>query len=125
MGEIGEDTPVAGFVGVGQRGPRHAGAKAHVVELGADGAQAGFDIAQALAICQLSKGHRQKLFPAGELLDVAVTAIASHAAAKVTVGKKSDQLRENGLAIVHSSMFYVWRALRDSNRGKRESALRV
>jgi len=44
MSEVGKDSPVAGFVGVGQGAARHRSANAHVVELARDGSQTGFDI---------------------------------------------------------------------------------
>ena len=44
---------------VGQGGAGDAPADAHVVELGVLGAQAGLDVAQALAIGQLREGHAQ------------------------------------------------------------------
>ena len=53
LGEVGMDAPVAPLVGVGQGGAGDAPADAHVVELGVLGAQAGLDVAQALAIGQL------------------------------------------------------------------------
>jgi len=31
--EVGEDAPVVRFVGIGQRGPRHLAAKAHMIQL--------------------------------------------------------------------------------------------
>lgn len=64
LGEIGVDAPVAPLVGVRQGGARHRVAEAHVIELGAEGAQAGLDVAQAFAVGQLGKGHGEKLLPA-------------------------------------------------------------
>ena len=72
--------------------------------LGANCAQACLDVAQTLAVSQLGKGHSKKLLPAGKLLDVTVALIASHASAKIAIGEKADQLREDALALIHPSM---------------------
>jgi hypothetical protein len=44
LSEIGEDTPVVSFVGVGRIAAGDSPAKAHVVKPGADGAQASFNV---------------------------------------------------------------------------------
>lgn len=65
LGEVHEDAPVVALVGVGQSGAGDAATKAHVIELA--GSTAGtFDIAQALAVRELSEGHAQELVPARE-----------------------------------------------------------
>ena len=48
--------------------------ESHVVQLAVDGAQARFDVAQALAIGQLGEGHGEVLIPAGQILQVAIPA---------------------------------------------------
>ena len=53
--------PVAGFVGIGQRALGDVATDAQVVELGLVRAQAGFDVAQALAVSELREGHAEKL----------------------------------------------------------------
>jgi len=50
-----------------------------VIKLAADGAQARFDVAQALAVGQLGEGHGEILIPAGQIFEVAITRIASDA----------------------------------------------
>jgi len=100
--KVSKDAPIAVLVGVGQCGTRHSGANAHVIQLGANRSQTGFNIAQALAIGQLSKGHGKILLPAGKLLDVPVAVVASHAAAELAIRKKSNLLGEDALAFVHS-----------------------
>jgi hypothetical protein len=64
LSEVGEDTPVVGLVRIRQCRPRNTGAKSHVVESAAHRPQAGLDIAEALAISELSESHRQILVPA-------------------------------------------------------------
>ena len=65
LGEIGEDTPVALFVGIGQGAARGGLTDAAVIELGAQGSEAGFDIPQTLAVSQLGEGQNQKLLVGG------------------------------------------------------------
>ena len=59
LGEVGKDAPVVRLVGVGQSGTRHLATKAHVIKLPTHGSKARLDVAQTLAIGQLSEGHRQ------------------------------------------------------------------
>jgi hypothetical protein len=65
-----------GFVREVKRGARYLPSKAHVVQLAAHGALAGFDLAQALAIDQLCKGHGQILVAARKAPMVRIAAIA-------------------------------------------------
>jgi hypothetical protein len=58
-----------------ERRTYYRGANAHVIQLGANRSQTGFNIAQALSVGQLSKGHGQELLSAGKLLGVTVDAI--------------------------------------------------
>ena len=72
-----------------------------MIQLGANGSQTSFNIAQALPVGQLRKGQGKELFPAGKLLDVAVAVVASHVAPEIAIRKKANQLGEDALAIVH------------------------
>ena len=71
---------------------------AHVVELALLSCQAGFDVAQALAVAQLRERHGAKLVLTGEALDVAIALIALHAATKAVLGNMLQHLRENEFA---------------------------
>lgn len=82
LGEVGVDAPVAHLVGVGQGVARHLCADPHVIELALLGPQAHFDVAQALAIGELGKGHAAILLDAGEALDLVVTLVSLDAAAQ-------------------------------------------
>ena len=59
--EIRENPPIVGLVGVGQRRARYLAAQPHVVEFARHRPQARLDIAQALTVSQLRKGHCQIL----------------------------------------------------------------
>jgi len=65
--KIHVDTTVALLVGIGQRALGDVSSDNQVIELGLVGAQAGFDIAQALAIGQLREGHAEELIEMREL----------------------------------------------------------
>jgi len=69
-----------------------------VTELVALGAQAGFDIAQALAVGQLGEGHSVELIETSERLDFVVASIALHALPRGVHGQMVDDLGENQLA---------------------------
>jgi len=99
--QLGIDAPVAALVGFCQGGTPNGRAEAHGVELGGLCAETGFDVAQALAIGQLRKGHGAELFGATEVAHPAVAAIPSHTAGKRGPGKKIHQLRKQQLASVH------------------------
>ncbi len=59
--EIRVDAAVALLVGIGQCALGNIASYAQVIELGLMGAQAGFDVAQALAVSQLRECHAEKL----------------------------------------------------------------
>ena len=99
--QFGIDAPVAALVGLGQCRTAHRRAESHGIELGRLRAQTGFDVAQALAIGQLGKGHGAELFGATEAAHPAVAAITGHTAGKRSPGKEVHQLREQQLASVH------------------------
>ena len=86
------DPPVARLVGVGQGAARYIAPDAHVVELGALGAQTGFDITQAFAVGEPRERPAQVLIETGKALDLVVAAIALDAATEAVHGKVIDQL---------------------------------
>jgi hypothetical protein len=75
-----------------------------VIQFALQRTQTGFDVAQTLAIGQLGKGHRQILIPAGEASQPEGAVIACDAATELPVGKKADQLREDGPALIHEPL---------------------
>ncbi len=99
--EVGMDAPVAQLVGVGRGGARYMAPDAHVGELGVLGAQAGLDVAQALAIGELGEGQARIPIETGKALHLVMAAIALDAAPKGMKGKAVDRLCENDLARIH------------------------
>jgi hypothetical protein len=65
------------------------------------GTQARFDIAQALAIGELSKGHDHVLIETTEPFGVALALVARDASAKGMQRQVIHQLRENEFARIH------------------------
>jgi hypothetical protein len=65
------------------------------------GTQIDLDVAQRLAVGQLSKGHGQELVHAGEVLDLVIASVSGHTSAKSAQRQKRHKLRENKLALVH------------------------
>src|SRR5450759_4720910 len=94
--EICENPPIMALVGVGQRRARYLAAQPHVVELAGYRPQARFDIAQALAVSQLRKGHCQILVQTREASQVRVAAIAGHALLELVFGQVLHELGEDG-----------------------------
>src|ERR1035441_5796623 len=92
LGKLGEDAPVACFVGVGQSAARHRAAKPQVIEFPGHGSEAGFDVPQALAVSQLREGHRQVLIPARTLPGLRIIVVTGHAFLKLLVREMGDQL---------------------------------
>jgi hypothetical protein len=99
--QIGVDAPVAALVGIGQRGAFDCAAKAGVIEPASLRTQAYLDVAQALAIGQLRKGHGQKLVPARQTAHPAVAVVALHAPAELVVRDQAHELREHRLPLIH------------------------
>lgn len=96
------DSPVAFFVGVGKGRSFDRSAEPRMVELLVVRRQADFDVAKALPIGELSKGHREKLVPTRKLPNASISIVALDTATKLVVGKKRDNLSKNGLSLVHS-----------------------
>jgi hypothetical protein len=75
-----------------------------VVQLAAHGAQAGFDVAQALAVGQLRKGHGQILVAARKASMARISAIALNALLELAGGEVIQELGEDGLSGIHPSL---------------------
>lgn len=75
-----------------------------MVELVLLRAQAGLDVAQALAVSELREGHAQILVHAREGLDLVIAVIARNAPAKSMPGQMIHKLCEDEFAGVHASL---------------------
>jgi hypothetical protein len=66
-----------------------------MIKLGLHGPKTRFDIAQTLAIGQLSKGHAEELIEARKVSNVVFAPIPRNALVEFVSGKKAHQLRED------------------------------
>jgi hypothetical protein len=101
LGKVGVDTPIAGFVCVGQVVARDAAADAHVIEPTLHGFQAGDDIAKALPISQLGEGQTEELIEARKFPDPVVPPITPDAFSKFGKRKEGHNLGEDRRLSVH------------------------
>ena len=101
MGEVGKNTPVAVFVGVGQGAAGRGLSDAGVIEFRAEGCQTGFDIAQAFAPGQLGEGQHEELFVSGEFADAEVAVITGDTLVELVFGEVVEELGEDGATFVH------------------------
>ena len=76
--------------------------EAAVIELGTLRSQTDFDVAKAVAIGQLGKGHGQKLVPARQSSHTAIAVVSLNAAAKFVVRDELHDLGKNGLSLIHT-----------------------
>ena len=101
LSEVRVDPPVAVFVGIGESAPGDDAAKARMIKLPLKGAEADFDIAQALAIGQLSEGHAKELIETREVANPLIAMIASDATVELASWQEVDQLREDVTIVEH------------------------
>jgi hypothetical protein len=60
-----------------------------------------FDIAQAVAVRELSKSHAEELIEARELSQPSMAPVAMDAFVEFVLGQEVEELREDGSASVH------------------------
>ena len=102
--EVGVDLPRSSCIGIGQGVARNGlAAQTHVIQTLGLSTQIDLDVAQRLAVGQLSKGHGQELIHAGEVVDLVIASVLGNAAAKRAQRQERHELRENKLAVVHAS----------------------
>ncbi len=100
-GEVGEDAPVAFFVGIGERAARGGLADAGVIKFRAKRRQTSFDVAETFAPGQLSEGQHEKLLVSGEFADAEVAVIAGDTLVEIVLGQEVQELGEDGATFVH------------------------
>lgn len=102
--EVGVDLPRSSCIGIGQGVARNGlAAQTLVIQPLGLSTQIDLDVAQRLAVGQLSKGHGQGLIHAGEVVDLVIATVSSHASTKSAQWQKRHELKENKLAVVHES----------------------
>ena len=100
-GKVGKDAPVAFFVGVSQRAAGSGLPDAGVIELGAEGRQTGFDVAQTFTPCELGERQHEELFISGEFADAAVAVVTGDTLVELVFGEEVEELGEDGATFVH------------------------
>ena len=98
------DTPVAPFVGIGQRRAPDRLAEAHVIEFRCVDREAGLDVAQAFPVGQLGEGHGPVLLGAGKRPDPVIAAIPVDDPRESSPWQEVHELSEQGLAGVHEHL---------------------
>ena len=127
LSEAGVDAPVARGIGVCQRVARDAAPDPQMIELGGLRSQARLNIAQALPVRQLRKGHAQVLIQTREALDLVLAGVVRDTATKRAEREMAHQLRKNELALMHRATPRreprprCARAYRRSNRDQNEN----
>ena len=101
VGEVGEDAPVAIFVGISQRAAGGGLADAGVIEFRAEGREAGLDVAQTFAPGQLRERQHEKLFVSGKFADAAVAVVTGDTFVELVLGEEVQELGEDGATFVH------------------------
>src|ERR1039458_1510325 len=101
VGEVGKDTPVPLFIGHRQRVAGGGLAAAGVIEFGAEGGEAGCDVAQTFAPGQLGEGQHEELFVGGQPADAKVAVVTGDTLVKLVLGQEVEELGEDGATFVH------------------------
>jgi hypothetical protein len=101
LGEVGKDTPVAVFVGVGQGAAGGGLPDAGVIEFRAEGRQTGFDVAQTFAPRQWGERQHEELFVSGQLADAEVAVVTGDTLVEFVFGQEVEELGEDGATFVH------------------------
>ena len=86
--KVGVDSPIAPLVGVGQGGASDGGFETAVIELGTLRPQTDFDVAKAVAIGQLGKGHGQKLVPTRQPSNAAISVVSLERSVEIRRGRR-------------------------------------
>ena len=76
LGEVRVDSPVTGFIGVGQGVTGNVAADPHVIQSIPHRTQAGLNVAEALPKSQMSEGHAEELIETGEAFDLVIAAVS-------------------------------------------------
>jgi hypothetical protein len=79
LGKVGIDSPISDLVGMSQSIARNVRSEAHMIEFLLGRTETGLDVSEAFPVCQLSKGHAEKLVPARKVFDLVVAVVSLNA----------------------------------------------
>jgi hypothetical protein len=72
-----------------------------VIELPSVRGKAHFDVAKALTSSQLSKCHREKLFPTRQTTYAPISVVPMNKSIEIVMRNELEDLSKNGLSLVH------------------------
>ena len=98
------DSPIPAFVGVGYCTATDLSTNSQVVEFGRLGTETGFDVPQTFPVCQLGKGHAQKMIQTVEAAYIEVAAMLLHDTTESMPRCIFHHLGENEFASEHSHL---------------------
>ena len=101
LGEVGEDTPVAMFVSIGQRAAGGGLAETGVIEFWTEGGQTGFDVAETFTPGQLRKSEHEEVFVSRKFADEMIAVVTSDTLVEFVFGEEVQELGEDGATFVH------------------------
>jgi hypothetical protein len=104
MTECFEQSPIAPFVGVGQRGAGYLAANPNVVELGALRIETRHEVSQTFATGQLGIRDAEEVSPGRKVLNAMVGGISIDEMLEMTEGDEVQQLREYRPATIHDAV---------------------
>jgi len=99
--EVGIDTPITVFIGVGESITGNIAADTHVVKFMVLRPEACFDVAETLAVCELRESQTAKLITAGKVNNFVIATIPLDTFTKFVGGQKVHQLCEDGFSGMH------------------------
>jgi hypothetical protein len=102
LGEVGVDPPIVNAIGVGQRASRNFAAKAGMIQLRSQGAQASFDVSQTFPKRELCEGQAQELIAAREATLATSALIRIHASVEFSSRQKLHELRKHETPVEHN-----------------------
>jgi hypothetical protein len=71
------------------------------LQLGSEGREAGFDVAQTFAPGQLGERQHEKLFVGGEFADAPVAVVTGDTFVELVFGEEVEELGQDGATFVH------------------------
>ena len=104
LDKVSHDSLIARVVRIDQRAPGHGSPDAHVIEPGLHRAEAGLDVAQALAVGQVGEGQTDEQVETREATDLVVALLATPAATELGQRQEIHHMREDRSADMHGPL---------------------
>ena len=101
LGEVGKDTPITLFVGIGQRAAGGGLAETGVIKFWTEGGQTGFDVTETFAPSELGEREHEEVFVGRKFADEMIAVITSDTLVELVFGEEVQELGEDGATFVH------------------------